>query len=312
MSMDRVRTPDDRFAALPDFPYPPQYLDVPCGNGDRPLRMAYVDEGPRDAPVVLMLHGEPSWSFLYRHVIREVVAGGLHAVAPDLIGFGRSDKPTDRAAYSYAAHMAWLGAFVDRLGLRAITLLCQDWGGLLGLRMVGQRPERFARVIAANTFLPTGDERLPEAFFAWRQFAQTVPVFPTGAIVARGTARGLPPEVIAAYDAPFPDDRHQAGARMFPGLVPATPDDPASAANRAAWHGLEQFTRPFVTAFGDSDPITRGGDRQLQARIPGTAGQPHVTLARAGHFLQEDAGPELAQVVLDLVAATPHAADGLP
>jgi haloalkane dehalogenase len=306
--VDRLRTPDERFAALPDFPFTPRYLDVPAGDGSEPLRVAYVDEGPRDAPVVLMLHGEPSWSFLYRHVIRDVVTAGLRAVAPDLVGFGRSDKPTERAAYTYASHMGWLRAFVDGVGLRAITLLCQDWGGLLGLRLCGEEPDRFARVIAANTFLPTGERRLPDAFFAWRTFAQTVPVFPAGRIVAGGVARGLAPDVVAAYDAPFPDAAYQAGARQFPALVPATPDDPASEANRAAWAGLERFTRPVATAFGDSDPITRGADAILQARIPGAAGQPHVVLARAGHFLQEDVGPELARVVIDLVAATPAAA----
>lgn len=310
-AMDRLRTPDDRFADLPDFAYAPRYVEVPAGDGSAPLRMAYVDEGPRDAPVVLMLHGEPSWSFLYRHVIRACAAAGLRAVAPDLIGFGRSDKPTARADYSYAAHMAWLREFVDAAGLRAITLLCQDWGGLLGLRLVGEAPARFARVVAANTFLPTGDVKPPDAFFAWRQFSQTVPEFPTSRIVGGGVARGLAPAVAAAYDAPFPDESFKAGARQFPTLVPATPDDPASAANRAAWRGLEAFTRPFVTAFGDSDPITRGGDRALQARIPGAAGQPHTTLAKAGHFLQEDVGPELAQVVIALIAATPDAAIGL-
>jgi haloalkane dehalogenase len=310
--MDRLRTPDDRFADLQDFPHSPRYLEVPAGDGSAPLRMAYVDVGPADAPVVLMLHGEPSWSFLYRHVIATVAGAGLRAIAPDLIGFGRSDKPTDRAAYSYAAHLGWLTAFLDGLGLRAITLVCQDWGGLLGLRLVGDHPERFARVVAANTFLPTGDVRLPDAFFAWRQFAQTVPVFPTGQIVARGTARGLAPEVIAAYDAPYPDPSYQAGARQFPALVPASPDDPAAAGNRAAWVGLAAFPRPFLTAFGDSDPITRGADRVLQERIAGAAGQPHTTLARAGHFLQEDDGPGLGQVVVDLCARTPDAPLDLP
>jgi haloalkane dehalogenase len=196
--------------------------------------------------------------------------------------------------------MAWLGAFLDAIGLNAITLLCQDWGGLLGLRLVGEQPERFARVVAANTFLPTGDHKPPDAFFAWRQFSQTVPELAIGRIVANAVARGLAPEVIAAYDAPFPDERYKAGARQFPSLVPAAPDDPASAANRAAWLGLEQFTRPFVTAFGDSDPITRGADRVLQKRIRGAQGQRHITLEKAGHFLQEDVGPELAQVVIDL------------
>jgi len=310
--MDRLRTPETRFANLPDFAYAPRFVDVPAGDGSAPLRVAYIDEGPRDAPVVLMLHGEPSWSFLYRHMIRTVVAAGLRAVAPDLIGFGRSDKPTARTDYTYAAHMAWLRGFVDGAGLRALTLVCQDWGGLLGLRLVGEEPARFARVVAANTFLPTGDVKPPEAFFMWRQFSQTVPEFPTSRIVSGGVARGMSPEVMAAYDAPFPDETYKAGARQFPTLVPAAPDDPASAANRAAWLGLEGFTRPFVTAFGDSDPITRGGDKVLQARIPGARGQAHTTLVKAGHFLQEDVGPELAQVVIDLVAATPDAAAGLP
>ena len=302
--MDFLRTPDDRFADLPDFAYAPHYVEVPAGDGGAPLRMAFIDEGPRDAPVVLMLHGEPSWSFLYRHVIRAVTAAGLRAVAPDLIGFGRSDKPVSRDAYSYAGHMAWLGAFLDATKLEAITLLCQDWGGLLGLRLVGEQPHRFARVVAANTFLPTGDQKPPEAFFAWRQFSQTAPELAIGRIVSNAVARGMTPEVIAAYDAPFPDERYKAGARQFPSLVPAVPDDPASAANRAAWLGLEQFARPFVTAFGDSDPITRGADRAMHKRIPGAQGQRHVLLEKAGHFLQEDVGPELAQVVIELVASS--------
>lgn len=305
------RTPDDRFARLPEFPYEPRYVEVPAGDGDT-LRMAYVDEGPRDAPVVLMLHGEPSWSFLYRKVIAAVTAAGLRAVAPDLVGFGRSDKPASRDDYTYQRHVDWLRAFLDATGLRAITLLCQDWGGLLGLRLCGEEPARFARVVAANTFLPTGDRRPPDAFFAWRQFSQTVPEFPTGRIVAGAVARGLAPEVIAAYDAPFPDETYKAGARAFPALVPVDPDDPAAEANRRAWAGLEAFDRPFVTAFGDSDPITRGADLLLQARIPGARTRDHVTLTKAGHFLQEDVGAELGQVVVDLVAATPEAAAGLP
>ena len=306
--MDRVRTPDERFAALPDFPWSPRYLEVPAGDGSAPLRVAYIDEGPRAAPVVLMLHGEPSWSFLYRHVIRAVVDAGLRAVAPDLVGFGRSDKPTDRAVYTYAAHAAWLRAFLDAADLRAITLVCQDWGGLLGLRLVGEDPDRFARVVAANTFLPTGDTKMSSAFFAWRQFSQTVPVFPAGRIVAGAVIRGLAPEVLAAYDAPFADEDAKAGARAFPTLVPVDPDDPACAANLLAWDGLTRFTRPVLTVFGDSDPITRGADAIMQARVPGAAGQPHAVLARAGHFLQEDVGPELAAAVIALVAATPEAA----
>jgi haloalkane dehalogenase len=300
--MDALRTPDDRFAALPDFPYAPRYVQVPAGDGSgATLRMAWVEAGPADAPVVLMLHGEPSWSFLYRACMRVVADAGLRAVAPDLVGFGRSDKPARIADYSYQRHMDWLGAFVDALALRDITLLCQDWGGLLGLRLVGEQPERFAAVVAANTFLPTGDIKPPEAFFRWREHATTTPELKIGGIVSRAVARGLAPEVVAAYDAPFPDERYKAGARAFPALVPATPDDPASEPNRRAWKTLQRFERPFVTAFGDSDPITRGGDLMLQAMIPGAKGQPHRTLARAGHFLQEDVGEELGQICVDVV-----------
>ena len=309
--MHALRTPEDRFAAVPDFPYPPRYVDVSSGDGGV-LRMAYVEAGPADAPVVLALHGEPSWSFLYRKVMRVVAAGGLRVVAPDLIGFGRSDKPAAREDYSYARHVAWLRAFVDATQLRAITLLCQDWGGLLGLRLVGEEPQRFARVIAANTFLPTGEQAPSAAFTAWRQFSQTVPELPVSRIVGTGCARPLAPDVLAAYDAPFPDETYKAGARAFPMLVPTSPDDPAAEPNRRAWVKLAAFERPFVTAFGDSDPITRGADTRFHELIAGTRGRPHVTLGNAGHFLQEDVGDELGQVVLDVVAATPDAASGLP
>ena len=266
--------------------------------------MHYLDEGARDAPVVLCLHGEPSWSYLYRTMVPGLVAAGLRVVAPDLIGFGRSDKPIAQDDYTYARHVGWTAALLDALDLRGVTLFCQDWGGLIGLRLVAEHEARFARVVAANTFLPTGDQRPPDAFFAWQQFSQSVPELPVGRIVAGGCARPMAPEVQAAYEAPFPDERHKAGARRFPMLVPSRPDDPASADNRAAWERLRRFERPFLTAFGDSDPITRGADKLLQSMIPGAAGQPHVTIARAGHFLQEDAGPELAALVADFVART--------
>lgn len=297
--MEILRTPDDRFTALPGFPYTPRYAEL--GGG---LRMAYIDEGPRDGRIVLCLHGEPSWSFLYRKMIPVFVDAGLRVIAPDLIGFGRSDKPDDRAAYTYQAHVDWTRALVEQLDLRGITLFCQDWGGLIGLRLVAEHPERFARVVASNTFLPTGDRQPPPAFFAWRTFAQTVPELPVGKIVSGGCARPMDPEVVAAYDAPFPDERFKAGARQFPSLVPAAPDDPASAPNRAAWEKLRQLTLPFLTLFGDSDPITKGADRVLQASIPGAADQPHATIARAGHFIQEDAGEEVARIVVDFVART--------
>jgi haloalkane dehalogenase len=292
--MKIVQTPAERFVGLPGWPYDSVTVEVEAGDDSPRLRMAAVDEGPRGAPVVLLLHGEPSWSYLYRKMIGPLVAAGYRVVAPDLVGFGRSDKPTERTLYTYARHVAWVRALVDALGLDGITLFCQDWGGLIGLRLVGEQPDRFARVCAANTFLPTGDRRPPDAFFAWQQFSQTVPELPVGGIVRRGCAREMPDDVAAAYDAPYPSEESKAGARQFPTLVPTSPDDPAAPANRRAWEGLARYTRPFLTLFGDSDPITRGGERALQAKIPGAAGQPHATIARAGHFLQEDAGEELA------------------
>lgn len=305
--MDFLRTPEERFSNLPGFPYAPRYVDVPSGEAGV-LRMAYIDEGPRDAEVVLMLHGEPSWSFLYRKMIPVITGAGLRAVAPDLIGFGRSDKPTRREDYTYARHVDWMKAFLATTDLRRVTLMCQDWGGLIGLRIVGEEPDRFARVVAANTFLPTGDQKMPEAFFTWREFSQTVPEFPVGFILKSACAREVSPEIMAAYDAPFPDETYKAGARAFPLLVPATPDDPASEPNRKAWQSLAQFERPFLTAFSDSDPITRGGDHALQERILGAKGQPHTTIVRAGHFLQEDDGEGLAQVVVDFTRRTPTGA----
>lgn len=296
--MQVLRTPDERFRDLPEFPYEPRYVDV---GG---LRMAYIDEGPPDAPLVLMLHGEPSWSFLYRKVIRVVVEAGLRAVAPDLVGFGRSDKPGRREDYSYQSHIDWLRGFLEARALRDINLLCQDWGGLLGLRLVGEHPDWFARVVAANTFLPTGDRTPPPAFFAWREFSQTVPELPIGKIVQSGCATTLDESVIAAYDAPFPDESYKAGARQFPALVPATPDDPAAPANRRAWEVLERFEKPFLCAFGDKDPITKGGDRALIARIPGARDRQHVTIEGGGHFLQEDRGEQLGRVVTDFVRST--------
>jgi haloalkane dehalogenase len=305
--MEVLRTPDERFSAVPDFPYEPRYVEVDSGDGGA-LRVAYVEAGPLDGETVLLLHGEPSWSFLYRRMIPVLTAAGLRVVAPDLVGFGRSDKPAAQDDHSYARHVEWLrSALFDRLGLRDVTLVCQDWGGLLGLRLVAEHPGRFARVVAANTGLPTGDHPMSEAFLAWQRFATTAPRFDVGRVVANGTATDLPPEVVAGYDAPFPDDSYKAGARVFPALVPTAPDDPAAGANRAAWASLRSFDRPFLTAFSDGDPITGGGDRVFQKLVPGAAGQPHVTLAGGGHFLQEDVGPELARVVADLVAATPRA-----
>ncbi|MGH8978540.1 MAG: haloalkane dehalogenase [Acidimicrobiia bacterium] len=302
--MDALRTPDDRFVDLPDFSFAPNYLEVRSGDDDGTLRVHYLDEGPRDAPTVLLMHGEPSWCFLYRKMIPVLSAAGLRSVAPDLIGFGRSDKPTDRADYSYAAHVDWMrAALFDGLDLREITLVGQDWGGLIGLRLVGEHPDRFARVVAANTFLPTGDTPPGDAFLAWQRFSQTVDVFPAGFIVNSGCTTELSERVVAAYDAPFPDEYHKAGARQFPMLVPTSPDDPAAAANRAAWGVLKDFDRPFLTAFSDQDPITRGGDSVFRRDVPGCAGQAHATIEGGGHFLQEDRGEDLAKVVAKFVTA---------
>ena len=251
------------------------------------------------------MHGEPSWSYLYRKMIPVLTAAGLQIVAPDLVGFGRSDKPTERSDYTFARHVEWMRELLfDRLDLRDVTLVGQDWGGLIGLRLVGEHPDRFARVVAANTFLPTGDTDPGEAFFAWQRFSQEVEVFPTGGIVRGGCAKPLAPGVEAAYDAPFPDESYKAGARQFPMLVPSRPDDPAHDANVAAWVGLAAFDRPFLCAFSDGDPITKGADRNLKEKIPGAKGQPHTTIVGGGHFLQEDCGEELAQVVVSFVAET--------
>jgi haloalkane dehalogenase len=299
-----LRTPEERFRDLSGFPCEARFLDVPDPEGGAPLRMGYVDEGPRDAAPILMLHGEPSWSYLYREVIAVVTAAGHRAVAPDLIGFGRSDKPSRREDYTYARHVAWMAAFLAALDLRHVTLLCQDWGGLIGLRLAAEHGDRFDRVIAANTGLPTGDQRLSDAFFAWQQSSQRVPELPVGRIVASGCTKPLAPEIVAAYDAPFPDESFKAGARQFPLLVPSSKDDPAAAANRSAWEALARWEKPFLTAFSDRDPITQGAERAFQAKIPGAAGQPHTTIAGAGHFLQEDAGEALGRVVAAFVAQT--------
>ena len=294
-----LRTPEERFENLPGWTWEARYADV--GHSPEPLRMAYVDEGPPDARPVLLLHGEPTWSYLYRRMIPPLIGGGLRVVAPDLIGFGRSDKPERREDYTYARHLGWLtDLVVGALELRDALLFCQDWGGLLGLRMVAADPERFAAVVASNTMLPTGDRDPGPAFRAWRDYSQSAERLPIGRIVAGGCRRELSPAELAAYDAPFPQERHKAAARQFPALVPIEPDDPESERNREAWKALASWRKPFVCAFGDSDPITAGGDRVLRKLIPGAAGQPHETLPQTGHFSPEDAGERLAGIVLSL------------
>jgi haloalkane dehalogenase len=301
--MKALRTPDEYFSNLTDYPFEPNYVDIPDGDGGT-LRLYYVDEGPHEAEPVLLMHGEPSWSYLYRKMIPIITAAGYRAIAPDLVGFGRSDKPIERSDYTYQRHVDWTIAWLDRLDLQRITLVCQDWGGLIGLRLVANNPDCFARVVAANTGLPTGDTPVSDAFLKWRNFSIEVPDFDVAAIIAMGCQNPLPENVAAAYNAPFPNDTYKAGARIFPSLVPIAPDDPASPANRMAWKVLSNFDKPFLTAFSDGDPITSGGERILQKRVPGAKGQPHTTIKGGGHFLQEDCGEELAGVVVNFMQET--------
>jgi haloalkane dehalogenase len=305
--MHVMRTPDERFVDLPDFPFSPHYVEVGAGaGGGGSLRVHYLDEGPADGEVVLLLHGEPSWSYLYRKVIPVLADAGLRCIAPDLVGFGRSDKPAEQSDYTYKRHVEWMrAALFDRIGLDQVTLVGQDCGGLIGLRLVGEHPERFARVVVANSGLPTGDHPMSDAFMVWQRYSQTSPRFHVGNIINGGCVTDLPPEVIAAYDAPFPDDTYTSGARVLPSLVPTKPDDPAAPANRAAWATLGSFKRPWLTAFSDRDPITNGGDAIFRRLIPGAKGQDHATIANAGHFLQEDEGEALGKVIAEFVASTP-------
>jgi haloalkane dehalogenase len=293
--MKLLRTPDDRFEGLPGFDFEPRYVEIDGG-----IRVHHLDEGPADGRPVLLLHGEPSWSYLYRHMVPVLAGAGLRCIVPDLVGFGRSDKPTEQSDHTYQRHVDWMSEVVfDRLDLHDAIFFGQDWGGLIGLRLVAARPDRFAGVVVANTGMPTGDRPPNEAFVNWQTFARETPVFPVGKIVDGGCTTQLAPDVVAAYDAPFPDDAFLAGPRAMPSLVPTSPDDPAHDANVAAWDVLRRFEKPLVCAFSDSDPITKGGERQFQV-VPGAAGQPHTTIEGGGHFLQEDRGPEVARVIVDL------------
>ncbi|BFM12282.1 haloalkane dehalogenase [Simiduia litorea] len=302
--MDVLRTPEACFDRLPDYNFTPNYLQVADTEGGH-LRIHYLDEGDANAPVVLLLHGEPSWSFLYRKMIPLLAAAGFRVLAPDLIGFGRSDKPSKTSDYTYARHVTWMKDWLIQVNVKNITLFCQDWGGLIGLRLVAELGHLFSRVVAANTFLPTGDFAPGEAFEQWQQYAQTVPVLPVGDIVNRGAVTNLSADIIAAYNAPYPDEHYKVGARIFPQLVPITPENPEAQANREAWLQLRQWQKPFLTAFSDSDPITAGAEKILQKLIPGTQGLQHPTVAEAGHFLQEDQSQSLADIIIQFVKNTP-------
>jgi haloalkane dehalogenase len=304
--MDFLRTPDERFASLPDFDFAPNYTVVTNSDGST-LRMAYLDEGPRDArETVLLLHGEPTWSFLYRHVIPGLVAAGYRVVAPDLIGFGRSDKPARREDVTYERLVAWTRELLfDQLNLTDVTFFGQDWGSLVGLRLVGEHPERFARVAIGNGGLPTGDEKVSDAFLQWQHFSQTAPELPVGQIVMFGCVTPMDPTVVAAYDAPFPDESYKEAARILPTLVPTSPEDPAHDAQTAAWETLRAFQKPFLTCYSDGDPVTKGADAKFLREVPGTQGVEHVTIEGGGHFLQEDQGPTLAATLVRFIQSTP-------
>jgi haloalkane dehalogenase len=294
--MDVLRTPDERFTSLPDHPFAPHYVDV--GAAATRLRMHYVDEGPRSGPGVLLLHGEPTWSYLYRHTVPELVDAGLRVVVPDLVGFGRSDKPADTADYSYRSHVDWLSEFATAVGIDGAVVVGQDWGGLVGLRLVAERPGFASAYVACNHGFPTGDMAPNEAFRSWLEYSQSVPSMPIGEIVIGGCATDPGEEVRAAYDAPYPDETYKAGARIFPALVPIRPDDPASDAVRAARKTLAEWDRPFLTVWGEQDAVTRGADEMFQGLVPGAKGQAHVRLD-AGHNLPEDSGAELGRIVAE-------------
>ena len=331
--METVRTPDERFENLPGYPFEPHYSEVPDGEGGT-LRIHHLDEGPADGEIILCLHGQPTWSYLYRKMIPVFVEAGFRVIAPDFVGFGKSDKPTKTDDYTYARHVQWMSAWLERLDLRGVNLFCQDWGGLIGLRLVAAFPERFARVIAANTGLPDGGGLPPEAakpmrelyaslpvvkaselferfadksgppgFMFWRKYCAESPEFSVGDVMSGGGR--ISGDTRAAYEAPFPDDRYVAGARKFPSLVPIFPDDPEIAANKVAWEVLSKFDRPVLTAFSDGDPVTAGGYKPIQDRIAGAKGVDHVTIEGAGHFLQEEKGPVVAQAMIDFIRAHP-------
>jgi haloalkane dehalogenase len=297
--MKVLRTPEDRFAGLPGFGYPPRYADV---GG---LRLAFVEAGPADGEPVLLLHGEPTWSFLYRKVIPVLADAGLRVIAADLAGFGRSDKPAEIGDHSYARHVEWIRVLAfDRLDLRGLTLVGQDWGGLIGLRLVAEHPDRFARVVAANTGLPTGDHPMPDVWLRFRHVVRTAPALSVSRLVQSGCQTRLDPQVLSAYEAPFPDPGYAAAVRAMPDLVPTTPDDPAAEANRAAWRRLAQWDKPFLVAFSDRDPITGPMAPALKRSVPGAAGIEHPVISGAGHFLQEDAGERLGAVIAAFIRAS--------
>jgi len=297
--MRLLRTPDDRFEDLIDFPFKPNYIDV---DG---IRIHYVDEGPKDAVTILLMHGEPSWSFLYRHMIPILKDAAFRTIAPDLVGFGRSDKPTEKSDHTYSKHVEWISRWVKLLDLKNITLFCQDWGSLIGLRVAIENQERFDKIVLSNGGLPTGEQRMNEAFMTWRQFSKESPEFKIGKVIQRATTTKLSKEILKGYEAPFPNESFKAGARIMPSLVPISPDDPEHEANKKAIEQFQRWKKPFLTAFSDSDPITRRGDKFWQKYVPGAKDQNHTIIKNAGHFVQEDKGPELANLIVEFIKNNP-------
>jgi haloalkane dehalogenase len=318
---DVLRTPDDCFTGLPDYPFEPHYADVRADGVD-PLRMHYLDEGPVDGPVALLMHGQPTWSYLYRKVVPVLVAAGIRVIAPDNIGYGRSDKPAVATDYTFARHVEWTRTLVTGLDLRDVTLVAQDWGGPIGLSVLAAEPDRFARVVAANTILHTadpaladrltwavhgvGDSRvvLEEALVDYLLYTQRAPVLRPSDFVGAATVTTPGADVLAAYDAPYPSIEFTAGLRQMIALLPLTRNDVGARIGRRTMRALEQFDGPFVTAYSDGDPATRGWETVFQERVPGARARQHVTIEDAGHFLQEDAGEELGRVVADVIATT--------
>ena len=289
--MEYLRTPDACFENLKDYPFKPNYIPI-----DK-LRMHYIDEGSISDPVILLLHGEPTWSYLSRNMIFPLQRAGFRVIAPDLIGFGKSDKPSSSIVYTYTNHVQWLEVFLKTLNLKNITLFCQDWGSLIGLRVAINNSERFSKIIVSNGGLPIGNEKIPKAFNYWRLFAKYSPWFPIGKIIQQGTIKTLDTKTIEAYNAPFPSPSYKVGARIFPQLVPISTDDPESENNKKAWEELSRWQKPFLTAFSNRDPITRGGAKKFQLQVPGCNHSNHKIIKNAGHFLQEDNSPELVNII---------------
>ena len=300
--MKFLNTPEENFVNLEGYTFESNFLEIEHG-----MKVHYVDAGPSDSSeTILLMHGEPSWSYLYRSMIPPLVEAGFRCIAPDLIGFGKSSKPTEQSSYTYENHIRWMQEVIDQLSLNNMTLFGQDWGGLVGLRIVAQNEEKFKRIVVSNTFLPTGDRKPSEAFLKWQAFSQKVEQFPVEFVMQGATTTESSSEILRGYRAPFPNDDYTAGAKIFPMLVPTTPDDPESENNREAWKNVfTKWNKPLITLFGDSDPVTAGADKAFQKLVPGASGQDHATIKAGGHFIQEDQGPVLAQHIIQFIANNP-------